>query len=99
MSQWYVHESRINLSKTSRPTVPTAELVRASVSRFERDEKYGLGDSVLTRIFKQYPLNDDVEHVLVKVVLLNSLYNTNVFAISEMARHIYTLGIDPNWTA
>jgi hypothetical protein len=40
-----------------------------------------------------------VEDVLIKVVLLNSLYNTHVFAVMPMARHIRDLGIDEDLAA
>jgi hypothetical protein len=85
--------------KTAKPKPPTAALVSESVTRFNRSERYGLADRILTNVFKQYASNDNLEHVLAKVVLLNSLYATNVYAIIEMAKHVHALGIDADLKA
>jgi hypothetical protein len=44
--------------------------------------------------FLDSPRNDSLDAVLMKVVLLNGLYNTNVFAVMQMASHIRSLHID-----
>lgn len=80
--------------KNVRLQIPTPQLVTEYVSRFDRDDRYGLADRVLLRVFGQYPDNTDLESVLAKVVLLNRLYNTNVFAVVDMAKHICSLRID-----
>ena len=73
---------------------PTSDLVAQAVLRFDSDARYGSADRVLSRIFSQCPTNTALEDVLLKVVLLNSLYNTNVFAVMDMALHIRHLHID-----
>ena len=42
-------------------------------------------------LFSQYHSNDNQSHVLLKVVALNRLYSTNIFAVHDMARHIHKL--------
>ena len=74
--------------------LPTPELVLAMADRFDKDERYGPADKVLSGVFSRHPLNEVLEDILIKVVLLNRLYNTNVFAVMKMAQHIRGLHID-----
>ena len=75
--------------------IPTSKLLSQAVARFDSDARYGPSDSVLSRVFSHQPNNDVLQDILIKVVLLNGLYNTNVFAVTAMALHIQNLGIDP----
>jgi len=75
--------------------IPTSRLVSEAVSRFDIDPRYGASGRALSRVFSHHPNNDVLEDVLIKVVLLNGLYNTNVLAITDMALHIQGLRIDP----
>lgn len=75
--------------------IPNRKTIQEFVSRFENDSRYGLADKVLSNIFRLFPENANIEQVLTKVVLLNGLYNTNVFAVVEMAKHIQDQRIDP----
>jgi hypothetical protein len=63
--------------------------------RFSADTRTGANERALTWLFGSYPANVDHQQVLVKVVALNGLYSTNVFAVTDMADHICGLGIDP----
>lgn len=73
---------------------PTSDLVTQAVLRFNSDDRYGTADRVLSRIFSQCPTNTALEDVLLKVALLDRLYNTNVFVVLDMALHIRDLNID-----
>jgi hypothetical protein len=80
-------------------TTPTKEIVRAACEKFDRDNS--VVEEALKELFNQYPSNNDVRHVLLKVVALNSLYSTQIFVYSEkipnvvdMARHIHEQDID-----
>lgn len=73
---------------------PTRELVHEVCDRFNNNERTGSADRALQDIFIRYSNNEVLEHVLIKVVLLNGLYNTNVYAVTEMAIHIRDLDID-----
>jgi hypothetical protein len=80
-------------------TEPTSENVRNSCSTFDgwKDNP----DPALTELFKQYPKNTDLEHVMLKVVALNAFYSTQIPIYSEriptvydVARHIVARKID-----
>jgi hypothetical protein len=73
---------------------PTSERVREFSGLFDANERYALADRLLARVFRKWPRNTDLEDVLAKVVLLNGLYSTRVFAVVPMAKHIQSLAID-----
>ncbi|WP_263357997.1 hypothetical protein [Acidicapsa ligni] len=66
---------------------PTAESVKSACERFDREHE--LIEQTLSELFQQYPLNNDLRHVLLKVVAVNSLYHTSVYALDTVARHIH----------
>lgn len=72
---------------------PTPELVMEYVQRFERED-YGITEKALTELFQTFPRNTQLEEVLVKVAALNDLYNTNIYAVYDVAKHIWRLDID-----
>ncbi len=49
-------------------------------------------DNVVRKIFNENPNNTDAEAVLLKVVVLNSLYQTYIFDVDKMKEHIVRLG-------
>jgi hypothetical protein len=67
--------------------VPTAERVKTAIEKFDRDNE--LVELTLRELFRQYPSNSDARHVLLKVVAVNSLYHTCIFALDTVARHIH----------
>jgi hypothetical protein len=76
--------------------IPTRDTVLEAAARFDLDPRSGPADRVLHRVFSHHPENVQLEDVLIKVVLLNGLYNTNVFALMDMASHIVALQVDPD---
>jgi hypothetical protein len=68
------------------PTVPTSQLVDDACAKFDIDNK--LAEGALEELFRQYPENKDPKHVLLKVVAVNTLYRTNIFAVEGVAAHI-----------
>ncbi len=76
------------MTDAAAPTLPTRNLVRAACNEF--DENNSIVESALSNLFNQYPHNDNEAHVLLKVVALNRLYSTNILAVFDMARHIYS---------
>jgi hypothetical protein len=46
-------------------------------------------EQTLAELFGQYHDNSDLKHVLLKVVAVNSLYGTRIFAVETVARHIH----------
>ena len=73
---------------------PTVELVEAECKAF--DEEYWLAEDALGQLRAQFPLNSDVRHVLLKVLVLNKLYGTMIrdIEVETVAKHIVGLGID-----
>jgi len=69
------------------PITPTEHLVRTAIKEF--DEENAVIEEALKDLFGQYSDNKNHSHVLLKVVALNRLYSTNIFAVHNMAKHIY----------
>lgn len=60
-------------------------------------ENYTLQESSLNKLFsKTYPLNSNLDDVLIKVCSLNDFYSTNIFSPFTVAKHIVALKIDDN---
>jgi hypothetical protein len=60
-------------------------------------ENYTLQESSLGKLFtKTYPLNNDINDVLIKVCALNDFYSTNIFSPLTVAKHIVGMKIDPD---
>ena len=57
-------------------------------------EHYTVGAKTVTQIFKLYPTNTVLEEVLVKVLVLNDLYSTNILGTYAVTKHIIGLHID-----
>ena len=65
--------------------LPSEELVRAACKEYEGD----VADLALNELFTQYPSNKSYSHVLLKVVTLNRLYSTSIYAVYDAATHIH----------
>jgi hypothetical protein len=73
---------------------PTPELVNHYVSQFEEDRYTSAADEALSLLYAAYPENACLAEVLLKVAALNSLYSTNIYAITAVAQRIVDLQID-----
>lgn len=51
-------------------------------------------DGTMTRVFRAFPRNVDVSDVLTKVVVLNSLYFTNILGVRQVAVAIAEAAVD-----
>jgi hypothetical protein len=73
----------------------TVELVKAECDAFDRENE--LIEEALKQLRAQFPLNTDASHVLLKIVVLNQLYNTRINSVDmePLATYIAGLGIDP----
>ena len=67
---------------------PTAAQVKAACARF--DQEHSLSEETLAELFQQFPSNEDLRHVLLKVVAVNSLYHSCIHAVEAVARHIHS---------
>ncbi|HEV2177175.1 MAG TPA: hypothetical protein VGW33_08240 [Terriglobia bacterium] len=75
-------------------TKPTPDYVQQRVREFDADEKLKRDERAVALVFQQWPANSDHEQVLVKTVVLNRLYSTNIYAVQTVANHIVGLRID-----
>jgi hypothetical protein len=66
---------------------PTADFVTAACKEF--DQQNLTTEQALKELFSRYPGNSDHPQVLLKVVALNRLYSTQIFAVHDVARHIH----------
>jgi hypothetical protein len=61
----------------------------------EDEPEYVSQEKSLRKLFtKTYPLNTDLDDVLIKVCSLNAFYSTNIFSLCTVAKHIVSLNID-----
>ena len=72
---------------TMNPAIPTPERVDAAIQKFDHDNE--LAEQALKELFRQYPGNGDLRHVLLKIAAVNSLCQTCIFAMDAVARHIH----------
>ena len=68
-----------------------ANLLKWNAEQFNKDWNLQY-DNVVRKVFTKNPSNTDVESVLIKVAVLNSLYRTNIFDFDKMKEHIVMLG-------
>lgn len=74
---------------------PSEEIVNEYLNKWDSLENYVLQESSLTKLFSEtYPLNNDMDEVLIKVCSLNDFYSTNIFSPFKVAKHIVSLKID-----
>ena len=76
---------------------PSVEQVEIYLERWKGLEDYPKYECFLKELFTKYRQNDNEDKVLIKVKLLDSLYNTNIgmnTTAITVARHIVDLGID-----
>jgi hypothetical protein len=71
---------------------PTKELVETYRREFEDKNKQD--EDAIKELFKIFPDNTDYKSVLLKSVLINTFYYTQIRAINIVARHIVGLDID-----
>lgn len=76
-------------------TRPSPEEIQNYLNLWNSLENYSLQESSLNKLFlKTYPLNNDLDDVLIKVCALNDFYSTNIFSPFTVAKHIVALKID-----
>ena len=53
--------------------------------------KYRVQEEVIKNLFKMHPNNERIEDILLKTVVLNDFYSTNIFSIFGVAKHILSI--------
>lgn len=86
----------IHRRKTNPEVVrPCKEEVAAYLDRWKTLENYALQESALNKLFfHTYPLNNNMDDVLIKVSVLNDFYSTNIYSPYSVAKQIVSLDID-----
>jgi hypothetical protein len=75
--------------------IPSIVGVNEYLRKWDSLENYVLQESSLNKLFHQtYPLNDNMDDVLIKVCSLNDFYSTNIFSPFNVAKRIIDLNID-----
>jgi hypothetical protein len=74
---------------------PSKKQIAFYLSKWETLENYVLQEKSLYKLFNvTYPLNNEIDEVLIKVCSLNDFYSTNIFSPFIVAKHIVDLDID-----
>lgn len=75
--------------------MPSKTEVEFWLERWNNLPNYVAQESSLEKLFQRtYPLNEDLNDVLIKVCSLNDFYSTNIFSPYSVAKHIVNLKID-----
>jgi hypothetical protein len=86
------------IARRQVPLRPTSVLATEYLHQWnnsERLENYRLQEASLSLLFRSFcPDNTKIEHVLLKVSVLNDFYSTNIFDTYSVARHIVERDID-----
>lgn len=73
------------------------DLVKHYIEKYDKSdeyEHYRVEEKGLNDVFKTFPKNDKLEHILIKAVLLNKFYSTNIMNPRKVADRIFELNID-----
>ena len=74
---------------------PTVAEVKRYLTAWDTLPNYTAQEKALNMLFrKTYPMNEHLNHVLVKCSVLNDFYGTNIYGVYPIAEHIVTLRID-----
>lgn len=73
---------------------PTNSLVDKYIDRFNMDLRYSKSDKAIISLFEAFPENKQLEHILLKISVINDLYSTNILSTFNMALHIQKIDID-----
>lgn len=73
---------------------PNLKLVKEYLNQFSTDKRYSSGDSAILKLFDAFPNNKELDHIYLKVSIINDMYSTNLYGTFRMAEHILSLDID-----
>lgn len=84
---------------SQEPETPSSTLVRHYLDRWNTLDNYILQEDALSLLFQKLcPRNKSIEHILLKVSVLNDFYSTNIYDTYSVSKHILELGIDEKLT-
>jgi len=73
---------------------PTNKLLDIYIAKFKRDKRYKTADDAISKLFRTFPKNDNLEDILLKISVINDMYSTNILGTFKMAEHILEQNID-----
>jgi len=76
---------------------PTVKEVEEYQEKGLELENYKAQERIVYQIFEQYYSNKIFDNVLLKCIILNVTYNTNIYDTYRLAKHIYSLNLDDEW--
>lgn len=71
---------------------PSRELIEEYSARFE--QKNAKPENAIRLLCEKFPDNKSLESILLKSIVINTLYATQIHAIVSVAEHIFTLDVD-----
>ena len=74
--------------------LPTISRAKRLLAKYGTSGRYYGADPAVKLAFDAWPRNEAFEEILVKVVVLNRLYSTNIYNVYGVAEHIRRLNID-----
>ena len=93
INSFAVHQRR--KQKNLNIPTPSESVMQSYLRKWSDSESYIMQESSLNKLFFQtYPLNTDINDVLIKVSALNDFYSTNIFSVFSVAKHIVNMQID-----
>ncbi|HQM85688.1 MAG TPA: hypothetical protein PLD55_13505 [bacterium] len=74
---------------------PSPAVIDEYLKKWDSLDSYVMQESSLKKLFtKTYPLNNDMDEILIKVCSLNDFYSTNIFSPFKVAMHIRNIEFD-----
>jgi hypothetical protein len=74
---------------------PTEAEAKKYIDKWSKLEGYKEQEDALNLLFHEtFPLNNNINEVLIKCSALNDFYSTNIYRIFPVAKHIVSLNID-----
>lgn len=72
--------------------VPNYDNIREYLHKFDVENE--LYERAINKIVNIFPLNINYDDILIKVILINKIYNTNIYNVYLMSESIMNLNID-----
>ena len=74
---------------------PTNQVIDNYLKEFKNNERYFIAEQATENLIEKFPNNSSIEDIILKISVLNDLYNTKIFGTFLVAQHILNLNIDP----
>ena len=66
--------------------LPTIEMAQKYINEFDVNKEFFTTDDVLSYLFRKYSNNQELGIIFIKVQVLNTLYNTRIYATRKVAK-------------